>query len=122
MIIPLGIAAFLVFYFVFYFAITKFDLKTPGREDDDVEESEKNIKLSNNNYTAIATGVLAAVGGKENITGADYCATRLRLEVKDSSAVNEKAVKLPVLPVSSARPRLPARLSSGLRFSSSSMN
>ena len=93
MIIPLGIAAFLVFYFVFYFAITKFDLKTPGREDDDVEESEKNIKLSNNNYTAIATGVLAAVGGKENITGADYCATRLRLEVKDSSAVNEKAVK-----------------------------
>ncbi|EKC59283.1 protein containing Phosphotransferase system EIIB/cysteine phosphorylation site domain protein, partial [human gut metagenome] len=63
------------------------------REDDDVEESEKNIKLSNNNYTAIATGVLAAVGGKENITGADYCATRLRLEVKDSSAVNEKAVK-----------------------------
>ena len=93
MIIPLGIAAFVVFYLVFYFAITKFDLKTPGREDDDVEESEKNIKLSNNNYTAIATGVLAAVGGKENITGADYCATRLRLEVKDSSAVNEKAVK-----------------------------
>ena len=93
MIIPLGIAAFVVFYFVFYFAITKFNLKTPGREDDDVEESEKNIKLSNNNYTAIATGVLAAVGGKENITGADYCATRLRLEVKDSSAVNEKAVK-----------------------------
>ena len=93
MIIPLGIAAFIVFYLVFYFAITKFDLKTPGREDDDVEESEKNIKLSNNNYTAIATGVLAAVGGKENITGADYCATRLRLEVKDSSAVNEKAVK-----------------------------
>ena len=66
MIIPLGIAAFVVFYAVFYFAITKFDLKTPGREDDDVEESEKNIKLSNNNYTAIATGVLAAVGGKEN--------------------------------------------------------
>ncbi len=93
MIIPLGIAAFVVFYLVFYFAITKFNLKTPGREDDDVEESEKNIKLSNNNYTAIATGVLAAVGGKENITGADYCATRLRLEVKDSSAVNEKAVK-----------------------------
>ena len=93
MIIPLGIAAFVVFYLVFYFAITKFDLKTPGREDDDVEESEKNIKLSNNNYTAIATVVLAAVGGKENITGADYCATRLRLEVKDSSAVNEKAVK-----------------------------
>ena len=93
MIIPLGIAAFVVFYFVFYFAITKFDLKTPGREDDDVEESEKNIKLSNNNYTAIATGVLAAVGGKENVKGVGYCATRLRFEVKDNAKVDEKAVK-----------------------------
>ena len=93
MIIPLGIAAFVVFYFVFYFAITKFDLKTPGREDDDVEESEKNIKLSNNNYTAIATGVLAAVGGKENVKDVGYCATRLRFEVKDNAKVDEKAVK-----------------------------
>ena len=44
-------------------------------------------------YKQLASQILAAVGGKENITGADYCATRLRLEVKDSSAVNEKAVK-----------------------------
>ena len=62
MIIPLGIAAFLVFYFVFYFAITKFDLKTPGREDDD-EEAEKKVVLANNNYTEVASAVLAAVGG-----------------------------------------------------------
>ena len=93
MIIPLGIAAFVVFYAVFYFAITKFDLKTPGREDEDAEAAEANITLATNAFPAIASGVLAAVGGKENITGADYCATRLRLEVKDSSAVNEKAVK-----------------------------
>mgnify|MGYP004533352441 CR=1 FL=1 len=63
MIIPLGIAAFLVFYLVFRFAITKFDLKTPGREDEDEEAAEANITLANNDYTAIATGVLAAVGG-----------------------------------------------------------
>ncbi|MDY4879212.1 MAG: PTS transporter subunit EIIC [Gemmiger sp.] len=92
-IIPLGIAAFVVFYLVFYFAITKFDLKTPGREDEDEEEAEKKITLANNNYTAVAAGVLAAVGGKENVTGADFCATRLRLDVKDSTLVNEKAVK-----------------------------
>ena len=92
-IIPLGIAAFVVFYLVFYFAITKFDLKTPGREDEDAEEAEKKITLANNNYTAVAAGVLAAVGGKENVTGADFCATRLRLDVKDSTLVNEKAVK-----------------------------
>ena len=92
MIIPLGIAAFLVFYFVFYFAITKFDLKTPGREDDD-EEAEKKVVLANNNYTEVASAVLAAVGGKDNVANVDYCATRLRFEVKDSTAVNEKAVK-----------------------------
>ena len=92
MIIPLGIAAFLVFYFVFYFAITKFDLKTPGREDDD-EEAEKKVVLANNNYTEVASAVLAAVGGKDNVANVDYCATRLRFEVKDSTGVNEKAVK-----------------------------
>ncbi len=93
MIIPLGIAAFLVFYLVFKFAIVKFDLKTPGREDEDAEAAEANITLANNDFTAIASGVLAAVGGKGNVANVDYCATRLRFEVKDSTAVNEKAVK-----------------------------
>ena len=92
MIIPLGIAAFLVFYFVFYFAITKFDLKTPGREDDD-EEAEKKVVLANNNYTEVASAVLAAVGGKENVKEVGYCATRLRFEVLDNAKVDEKAVK-----------------------------
>ena len=64
MIIPLGIAAFVVFYLVFKFAIVKFDLKTPGREDEDAEAAEANITLANNDFTAIASGVLAAVGGK----------------------------------------------------------
>ena len=92
MIIPLGIAAFVVFYAVFYFAITKFDLKTPGREDDD-EEAEKKVVLANNNYTEVASAVLAAVGGKENVKDVGYCATRLRFEVKDNAKVAEKAVK-----------------------------
>ena len=93
MIIPLGIAAFVVFYLVFKFAITKFDLKTPGREDEDEEAAEANITLANNDYTAIAKGVLAAVGGKDNVANVDYCATRLRFEIKDHTAVDEKAVK-----------------------------
>ena len=92
MIIPLGIAAFVVFYAVFYFAITKFDLKTPGREDDD-EEAEKKVTLANNNYTEVASAVLAAVGGKENVKDVGYCATRLRFEVLDNAKVDEKAVK-----------------------------
>ena len=93
MIIPLGIAAFVVFYAVFYFAITKFDLKTPGREDEDAEEAEKKVVLANNNYTEVASAVLAAVGGKENVKDVGYCATRLRFEVLDNAKVDEKAVK-----------------------------
>ena len=89
MIIPLGIAAFVVFYF----AITKFDLKTPGREDEDAEEAEKKVTLANNNYTEVASAVLAAVGGKENVKEVGYCATRLRFEVLDNAKVDEKAVK-----------------------------
>ena len=52
-----------------------------------------NDKEEKMDHKQVAQGIIENVGGKENITGADYCATRLRLEVKDSSAVNEKAVK-----------------------------
>lgn len=95
MLIPLGIAAFVVFYLVFYYVIGAFDLKTPGREDDeeDYAEIDKDAKLSNSNYAVVAEKVLEALGGKDNITSADYCATRLRLEVKDQEVINEKAVK-----------------------------
>ena len=92
LIIPLGIAAFIVFYVVFLFAIKKFDLKTPGREDDDLE-AEKKVELESNDYTAIAAKILEGCGGKENITSIDNCVTRLRLEVKDITAVNDKVIK-----------------------------
>lgn len=91
MIIPLGIAAFLVFYVVFRFMIVKFDLKTPGREDDDVDETK--VELANNDYTAIAATILEGLGGKDNVVSIDNCITRLRLEVKDNTAVDEKKIK-----------------------------
>ena len=95
MIIPLGIAAFVVFYLVFYFAITKFNLKTPGREDEEADfaEVDKNAKLANNDFTAIAAAVLEGLGGKENVESLDNCITRLRLEVKDGTLVDEKKIK-----------------------------
>ena len=93
LIIPLGIAAFIVFYVVFRFMIVKFDLKTPGREDDDVDEAEKNVQLSNNDYTAVAAVILEGVGGKENVVSVDNCITRLRLEIKDYTKVDEKVIK-----------------------------
>ena len=92
MILPLGAAAFIVFYVVFRFAIVKFDLKTPGREDDDLE-AEKSAVLANNDYTAVAKTVLEGLGGKENVTSLDNCITRLRLEIKDYTKVDEKKIK-----------------------------
>ena len=91
MIIPLGIAAFVVFYVVFRFMIVKFDLKTPGREDDDVDETK--VELANNDYTAIAATILEGLGGKDNVVSIDNCITRLRLEVKDNTVVDEKKIK-----------------------------
>ena len=91
LILPLGIAAFVVFYLVFLFAIKKFDLKTPGREDD--QEGELKIELANDDFTAMAAIILEGVGGKENVTSIDHCITRLRLEVKDRLLVDEKKIK-----------------------------
>lgn len=92
MILPLGIAAFIVFYVVFRFAIVKFNLKTPGREEDD-EETEKQAVLENNNYTEVARIILEGIGGAENVMSIDNCITRLRLEIKDYTKINEKKIK-----------------------------
>ena len=91
LILPMGLAAFVVFYLVFLFAIKKWDLKTPGREDD--QEGELQIELANNDFTAMAEIILEGVGGKENLASIDHCITRLRLEVKDRLLVDEKKIK-----------------------------
>ena len=91
LILPLGIAAFVIFYLVFKFAIAKWDLKTPGREDD--QEGEMKIELANNDFTAMAEIILEGLGGKDNIVSVDNCITRLRLEVKDRLLVDEAKIK-----------------------------
>lgn len=91
LILPLGIAAFIVFYVVFRIMITKLDLKTPGREDDDADETT--VKLANDDYTEVAKVVLEGIGGKENVTSLDNCITRLRIEIKDYTKVDEKKIK-----------------------------
>ncbi len=91
MLLIMGPVAFVVFYFVFLFAIKKFNLKTPGREDD--QEGEMNIELADNDFTTMAQIILEGVGGKENLSSIDHCITRLRLEVKDRYLVDEKKIK-----------------------------
>lgn len=92
LLIPVGIVVGVIYYVVFRFVIAKFNLKTPGREDDDVE-AEKKVVLSNDNFTEVAKIVLEGLGGKGNVTSLDNCVTRLRLEVKDYTKVDEKKIK-----------------------------
>ena len=91
LILPIGLAAFAVFYLVFLFAIKKWNLKTPGREDD--QEEELKIELASDDFTTMASIILEGCGGKENIVSIDNCITRLRLEVKDRLLVDEKKIK-----------------------------
>ena len=93
LIIPLGIAAFIVFYLVFRIMITALNLKTPGREDDDEAVDESKVELANNDFTAIAQVILEGLCGPANVTSVDNCITRLRLEVKDPLLVDEKKIK-----------------------------
>ena len=92
LLIPIGLAFFVVYFLVFRIIIIKMDLKTVGREDDD-NSAELKIELSNSNYAELAKALLAAVGGASNIKSVDNCITRLRLEVKDRLLVDEKAIK-----------------------------
>jgi glucose PTS system EIICBA or EIICB component len=84
-----GLAFFALYFVVFYSAIKAFNLKTPGREDEDAAEiAPLNVKGSER-----ASKVLEAIGGKDNIEVLDACITRLRLNLKDTSKVNKNALK-----------------------------
>ena len=91
LLIPVGLVFAVIYYVVFRIVIVKFDLKTPGREDD--EEEENKIELSNDDFTTMAKIILEGLGGKENIKEYDYCATRVRVEVNDYTQVDEKTIK-----------------------------
>ena len=92
MLLVLGVAFGVVYYLLFKVLISKFNLKTPGREDDDNEEELK-IEASNTNHAEVAAVIYEALGGKDNVVSIDNCATRLRLEVKDSTIIDDKKIK-----------------------------
>lgn len=90
MVIPIGLVFAVVYYVIFRFMITKFDLKTPGREEDDLDD---NAVLDNNDFAGIAATILEGLGGKGNIKSLDNCVTRLRIEINDYTIVNDKVIK-----------------------------
>ena len=98
-IIPVGIIYFLLYYGIFKFLILKFDLKTPGREDEDVEtklytKADYNAaKESGVKGAEVSALITAGLGGKSNIEDVDCCATRLRCTIKDPAKVQEALLK-----------------------------
>ena len=102
-IIVVGLIYAVVYYFVFYFMITKLNLKTPGREADDVQPKLYRRSDMNEAKAAKAAGgqsvdrtsalVLKGLGGKENLSDLDCCATRLRVTVKDASMIDDAMLK-----------------------------
>jgi len=108
-VILVGIVYFIVYYFLFSFLIKKFNLKTPGREDEDEEiklfskkefQESKGIAVTEqvaeegeDHWKTIAPLVLEALGGEENIDNLDACITRLRVEVKETAKVNKERLK-----------------------------
>ncbi|MBR2021238.1 MAG: PTS transporter subunit EIIC, partial [Clostridia bacterium] len=94
-VVIVGLGYALIYYLVFYFMITKMNLKTPGREADDEEtklytradvNARKDEKKSGDDVSRL---IVAGLGGKANISDIDCCATRLRITVRDESLVND---------------------------------
>ena len=104
-VIPVGIIYFFLYYFIFKFMIKKFDFKTPGREDDDVEtklytkadvnarKEAQNSAVEAGSSDPVSEAITRGLGGKKNISDVDCCATRLRCTVKDASLVNDGILK-----------------------------
>ncbi|MFP3727540.1 glucose-specific PTS transporter subunit IIBC [Priestia filamentosa] len=88
LVIPVGLVFSVIYYFGFRFAITKFNLKTPGREDETSEQDDKSTESGE-----LPQNILIALGNKENLVSLDACITRLRVEVKDKSNVNKAELK-----------------------------
>ncbi len=88
LVIVVGAVYFVLYYVLFTFFIKKFNLKTPGREDDEIDFSD--IKISEDELAVL---VISALGGKENIISTDACITRLRIEVQDAEKVIESELK-----------------------------
>jgi PTS system N-acetylglucosamine-specific IIC component len=105
---------FVVYYLLFRFAITRWNLRTPGREPESEFEAEEaaNLGEGTESATAITVGgvgtatavapaavdsraeqIIAAFGGRENLVNVDACITRLRMEVADASKVDQARLK-----------------------------
>jgi N-acetylglucosamine PTS system EIICBA or EIICB component len=113
LLIGMGVVFFVVYYVLFRFAITKWNMRTPGREPESEFDAEEHANLgegADSTTTVTAAGatptltaptradskaeqVIAAFGGRENLANVDACITRLRVEVSDKGKVDQARLK-----------------------------
>jgi glucose PTS system EIICBA or EIICB component len=93
LVIPVGLALAVIYYFGFRFVIRKFNLMTPGREEETDEVEDTDTEAVSKTGDDLPRNILSALGGKENIAHLDACITRLRVEVKDKSGVDKTRLK-----------------------------
>ncbi|GGK25281.1 hypothetical protein GCM10010965_17530 [Caldalkalibacillus thermarum] len=97
-LIVIGLVYAAIYFVLFYTLITKLDLKTPGREEDDTlananPEQPQDEAKQRGRFEDLAQKYTQALGGKDNLETIDNCITRLRLKVKDMSKVDEAALQ-----------------------------
>lgn len=99
-IVWVGLIYFAVYYFLFTYLIKKFDFKTPGRDDEEevklytrADVNAKKEGQAGSQDDQVSAMILKGLGGEENLSDLDCCATRLRVTVKDASKVNESLLK-----------------------------
>ncbi|UTR13327.1 N-acetylglucosamine-specific PTS transporter subunit IIBC [Salipaludibacillus sp. LMS25] len=99
MLIVQGLVFAVIYYTIFRLLIVKFNFKTPGREDLDTSGEEVTTsEKTDNNLATIAEKIYLGLGGYDNVTAIDNCATRLRVEVRDSAKINEQKIKASGVP------------------------
>lgn len=102
-VVVVGAVYFVLYYIIFRFMISKFDYKTPGR--DDAEEvklytrADVNARSAASGSTApagddpVSALIVEGLGGTANLSDVDCCATRLRCTVKDAALVRQDVLK-----------------------------
>lgn len=99
MLILQGFVFAVIYYAVFRFLIVKFNIKTPGREEDAKEAtSQQTVETEEEPTAAIAAQIYEGLGGDANVTSVDNCITRLRVEVKDMDAVDKDKIEATGVP------------------------
>jgi len=88
LLLPVGAAYFALYYGVFRWAIVRLDIRTPGREDEDVPTETADAPLAER-----GAAFVRALGGARNLASIDACTTRLRLVVRDQAAIDEPALR-----------------------------